>query len=300
MFQATSMLFIYVETPLHAGAGRGLGIVDLPIQRDRTTGYPIVHASGLKGSLRAKCESRMNNTEWLAIFGPEKPQEASEHAGALSTGDARTLLFPVRSLAGVFAWVTCVDALARFRRDAAMVGLPVGWPADLPAPADNTCWVNSSTLKAGDSVVLEEYSFTADESQATKVADIGQWLADNALPKTTEYDYWRKALPAKLCILPENAFRDFVLYATEVQTHVSLNKETKTAEGKALWMAENLPPDTLLYAPLMATKARRTGVELSADQIMSKLANAGLNRLQLGGDETTGQGVVALRIAGGA
>mgnify|MGYP000669322062 CR=1 FL=1 len=37
MFQATNLLFIYVETPLHAGSGRGLGSVDLPIQRERIT-----------------------------------------------------------------------------------------------------------------------------------------------------------------------------------------------------------------------------------------------------------------------
>ena len=37
-----SMLFLYVETPLHAGSGRGLGTVDLPIQRERATGYPMI------------------------------------------------------------------------------------------------------------------------------------------------------------------------------------------------------------------------------------------------------------------
>ena len=35
----------------------------------------------------------------------------------LRMGDARLLLFPVRSLRGVFAWVTSLDALERFARD---------------------------------------------------------------------------------------------------------------------------------------------------------------------------------------
>jgi CRISPR-associated protein Cmr4 len=171
------MLFIYVETPLHAGTGRGLGAVDLPIQRERTTGYPIIQASSLKGRLRAASDPNLNpqvgltKAEHLAIFGPETGN-ASDHAGALSTGDARILLFPVRSLAGVFAWTTSVDALARFLREAHMVGLSVNWK--LPSEPDkNTALVSGDALIAGGSVVLEEFSFTPDKSQADMVQAIG-------------------------------------------------------------------------------------------------------------------------------
>src|SRR5581483_9391137 len=121
MFEATALLFIYVETPLHPGSTRGLGAVDLPIQRERTTGYPIVQSSSLKGRLRAEAGSRLTTEEVEAVFGPET-ERAGDHAGALSTGDARLLLFPVRSLAGVSAWTTSVDLLARFRRVATLAG----------------------------------------------------------------------------------------------------------------------------------------------------------------------------------
>jgi CRISPR-associated protein Cmr4 len=304
------MLFIYVETPLHAGTGRGLGAVDLPIQRERTTGYPIVQASSLKGRLRAAARGKskdnptseekqqgwLSSHEFLAIFGPET-DNASDHAGALSIGDARILLFPVRSLAGVFAWTTSVDALARFRREAQMVGLTVDW--ELPAEPDkNTALVSGDALIAGGSVVLEEFSFTPDTDQADqadKVRAIGQWLENNALPQTG-YDYWKRALQQKLCILPEDAFRDFVLYGTEVQTHVQLDPSSKTVK-EGPWTTENLPVDTLLYAPLMATKSRASGVNLSGQQVLAKVKGLGLVYTQLGGDETTGQGMVALRFA---
>ncbi len=294
MFTAKSMLFIYVETPLHAGTGRGLGAVDLPIQRERTTGYPIVQASSLKGVLRAETKGRLpNNDEWLAIFGPETAN-ASDYAGALSTGDARILLFPVRSLAGVFAWVTSCDALARFLREAEMVGLKPGWPLP-PAPGKDIALVNGTALQAGDSVVLEEFSFTPDTSQADAVKAIGEWLAKNSLPQTG-YDYWKAALPAKLCILHEDAFRDFVLYGTEVQTHIKLDPDRKTVQSGALWTTESLPVDSLLYAPMMATPARG-GASLSGQEVLQKVTGPGLTRAQLGGDETTGQGMVALRFA---
>ncbi|GIV72688.1 MULTISPECIES: type III-B CRISPR module RAMP protein Cmr4 [Caldilinea] len=302
MFEARSMLFIYVETPLHAGTGRGLGAVDLPIQRERTTGYPIVQASSLKGRLRAAAKGNLPDNEWKAIFGPET-NNASDHAGALSIGDARILLFPVRSLAGVFAWTTSRDALARFLREAHMVGLSVDW--ELPAEPDrNTILVSGDALIAGGSVVLEEFSFTPDTNQADqadKVRAIGQWLADNALPQTG-YDYWKQALPNKLCILPEDAFRDFVLYGTEVQTHIKLDPDKKTVQSGALWTTESLPVDTLLYAPLMATKSRtknKEEVDLSGQQVLAKVKGLRLVYTQLGGDETTGQGMVALRFSDG-
>ncbi len=52
MFKKALPFFIYVITPLHAGTGQELGIVDLPIQRERHTGFPKIEASGLKGSIR--------------------------------------------------------------------------------------------------------------------------------------------------------------------------------------------------------------------------------------------------------
>jgi CRISPR-associated protein Cmr4 len=116
MITETTMLYLYVETPLHAGTGSGLSSIDLPIQRERTTQYPMIQGSSIKGKLRAVGEDAGLPVDIL--FGP--PAESgrgSEHAGALIAGDARILLFPVRSLNGVFAYTTSYDVLSRFRRD---------------------------------------------------------------------------------------------------------------------------------------------------------------------------------------
>jgi CRISPR-associated protein Cmr4 len=56
MFQQTKTLFLVCETPLHAGSGDSLGIVDLPIQRERHTQFPKIEASSLKGALREAFE----------------------------------------------------------------------------------------------------------------------------------------------------------------------------------------------------------------------------------------------------
>lgn len=322
MFTAKSMLFFCVETPLHAGTGRSLGTVDLPIQRERSTGYPIVQASSIKGRLRAETNPdpksgsapkyRLPKDEWLIIFGPEPPDsekqgepQPSEFGGALSTGDAHILLFPVRSLAGVFAWVTCVDVLARFRREAASIGLKLDDGEKgkfiLPAEPDknSATTVNKKLWADGKNIVLEEFSFTGKEEAS--LAPLAKWLANHVLPPAAEYQYWHDHFADKLCVLPENAFRDFVLYGTEVQTHIALDSATKTVKSGALWTAESLPVDSVLYAPVQATPPRKPKASLAdGTAILNAVRNTGLTRLHLGGDETTGQGIVALHFEGGA
>ncbi|HLY31875.1 MAG TPA: RAMP superfamily CRISPR-associated protein, partial [Ktedonobacterales bacterium] len=51
-YEAAALLFLYTETPLHAGTGASLGIVDLPIQREVHTQYPMIQGSSVKGALR--------------------------------------------------------------------------------------------------------------------------------------------------------------------------------------------------------------------------------------------------------
>ena len=68
MFEAAAMVYVYVETPLRAGSGRSLGAIDLPLQRERLTGYPIVQASSLKGRLRAEARGFVGGdatVDWL-------------------------------------------------------------------------------------------------------------------------------------------------------------------------------------------------------------------------------------------
>jgi CRISPR-associated protein Cmr4 len=288
MFEAKTMLYVYVETPLHAGSGRALGNVDLPIQRERVTGYPIVQASSLKGRLRAAGEGMPH---FEAVFGPDT-ENADKHAGALSPGDAKVLLFPVRSLAGVFAWTTSVEVLQRFRRDAKMVGIEPGWST--PEPLEEKALISSGDLQAGGKVVLEEFTFTPNVEPI--VQEIGQWLAENALPQTDEYAYWRQELPKRLVILPNDDFRDFVTFSTEVATRIKLDPETKTVD-EGPWSEEYLPTDTLLYAPLMATPSRKPDEKLNGHEVLNAVKGLNLTRTQLGGNETVGRGSVYLRIA---
>jgi CRISPR-associated protein Cmr4 len=70
MSMETTMLYLYVETPLHAGVGSGLSNIDLPIQRERPTQYPMIQGSGIKGKLRATAEDVIKDEAIInALFG---------------------------------------------------------------------------------------------------------------------------------------------------------------------------------------------------------------------------------------
>jgi CRISPR-associated protein Cmr4 len=335
MFEKSEMLYLYVETPLHAGSGGSVGVVDLPIQRERVTHYPLVQASGIKGKLRAEAyewkpfvdrreqikatitkrqdesdeqfrrrsenEARKQAAKQLGlevVFGPEG-DEAQEHAGALSPGDARLLLFPVRSLVGVFTWTTSRNVLARFKRDLQAAKKSVSWTLD-NLPDNGKAWtVDDKSVVAGGKVVQEEFSF--DAQPHTDVRTLARWLADNAFPQSDDYKYFRDKVQTNLVILPEDAFRDFTRFATEVVTRIRIDQSRGTVAEGALWTEEHLPSDTLLYAPLHASRPRTDNTPnnlKSARDVLKFVDGLNLDRIQLGGDETVGRGIVKLRIGG--
>jgi CRISPR-associated protein Cmr4 len=57
-----TLLFLYAESPVHAGADTSLGAVDLPIQREAGTGLPVIWGQSLKGALRSHFREVWNGT----------------------------------------------------------------------------------------------------------------------------------------------------------------------------------------------------------------------------------------------
>jgi CRISPR-associated RAMP protein, Cmr4 family len=311
VFEKAAMLFLYCETPVHAGTGASLSIVDLPIQRERITGLPIVQASSLKGVLRAEVERLKGKQIAEALFGPET-QRAHEHAGCVSPHDARLLLFPIRSLVGVFAWATCPFVLERFKREMIAAGFQIGWQVPNPANRHQALVAHDDTIVADGKVVLEEFAFEKQKDDSAE--QIANWLRDNAFPQSGEYEDFRKWLPKRFVILPDDAFRDFTQLATEVIARIRLKPETKTVAEGALWTEEHLPSETLLYAPIFVSKPLapkdtvpdefKENNEPSAAKVLEFLKGLTtpntdkpyLDRLQIGGDETVGRGIVKVRL----
>lgn len=310
MFKKAKIMFMYTETSLHCGSGSSLGVVDLPIQREKYTDFPVCQASAIKGSVREWFEESFkgndeNEKKIVYTFGPDfEKGDGEAFAGAATFTDGRILLFPVRSLNGVFAYTTSPFVLSRFKRDASMTDENITW--NVPKKDHNKVLgiKNSGVQVSGQNkIVLEEYTFDFEENDDVK--NIAAWLSQNALPKDEEYnEFWRKKLKTDLIVLPDDVFRDFVKLSTEVQARIRINNETKTIDKGALFYEEALPSDTLLYSIVMShdpacDSSKRPDKLKDYNDVITFLSKLDGKRLQLGGDVTIGRGILNLNVLNG-
>ena len=264
-----AMLGLLAETSIHPGAGRSMGVVDLPVAREASTHYPVLVGSSLKGALKDKA----------AEVAPRDVNErfgSQERAGDLLVADARLLLLPVRSLTTAFRWVTCPHLVERYARDLRRAGL-----TPPPAPVVNRDEVLTTRREEadGDSLFLEERQFTvAGEPDDALVSSIEPLLlhADT-----------RGRLKSQLAVLHDDDFAWFVRYGLALQARNVLDDETK--QSKNLWYEETLPPDTVMHALIAA----RTPAALAT---VSALFPEEDPYLQAGGNETVGQGWFAVSV----
>lgn len=366
MFDHAVMLFLFAESPLHPGSGSTATAIDLPIQREAHTRLPLNQSSGLKGALRDECcpvslddykrlkdLRRQNETTkpghadyakrkeleekvipWEIIFGPDTDR-AGDHGGCIAPSDARLLLFPVRSVEGVFAWMTCPLALARFARDLSRMNIP-GAPLEelttlvLQPVADEKCLItNQSDVAiavgtdnvARREVVLEDFCFEAYDSQendnaqvkrVTALATLAKWVALNCI--SPEDNYFQGRMEHSIVLVSDTVFRDFTMHSTEVVARNKINDETGVVAGGALWNVENLPSETLLYSIVPAMRPANLDHVLSnwgfEGQDKPKIAltdsasiasqfkkwiDDRVQYMQIGGDQTIGRGFVSVR-----
>lgn len=300
MFEQSRLLFLYAVTPVHMGAGQAIGVIDNPIQRERHTNHPNMAGSGLKGAIRHHLGTSWEKPLVNRIFGPET--DSSDYAGAISFGDAQLVAFPVRSLKQAFVYAVSPVTLARLKRLATLAKVNADW--DVPSVESDKCCVTDKRVLSNDKLVLEAFEYDVEDSASTVLKTVAAWLADNALPQDAAHQYFRDKIKTDLVLLPDDAFSHFVENATVVEPHVRINDDSGTAAEGGLFYTENLPPESLLIAPVFASierfhKEKKPQESMNAEQVMGKLAGALDKQLvQVGGDATTGRGQVVLHFAG--
>lgn len=281
-------------TSLHPGAGAAVGAIDLPIQREKHTSWPMMQSGGVKGVFRDAARAGVNgpdpdrDPDLTAVFGPTTA-DAGEYAGALVVSDARVLLFPVRSLKGVCAMVTCPSALRRYAADQKLAGLtPISPPNQEPASDPAEAWCTDS----------QALFYAANGTQQAVLADVAlrhesqnQWSAiAPALATLAEESVDR------LVVVADDIFSWFVRFHTEVIARNSLDDGTKTVKRGALWNEEYLPPQTVMYSVLLADRVYSSHpvdvLAKSTEWIDGKV-------LQFGGDASTGKGLCRVTLIGG-
>ncbi|GAB1385127.1 hypothetical protein MASR1M59_02750 [Melaminivora sp.] len=126
-------------------------------------------------------------------------------------------------------------------------------------------------------------------------------IARRALPEGEAYQFFRDKLASDLVLLSDTDFGYFAQNAMLVEPHVRIDHETGTADDGGLFYTENLPPESLLIAPLMASKTRSGKQEqlLQAEEVLARISPLLQGRLlQVGGDATTGRGLVLTKVEG--
>ena len=271
----TAMLGLLAETPVHPGAGSGMGVVDLPVAREASTDYPVLVGSSLKGALRDKAEGAVA-AEAIEADVVQDRFGSPEHAGDLLVSDGRLLLLPVRSLTTSFRWVTCRHLLERYRRDLDRAVLE-------PRP-DVPDVKQGDVLATGNgSLFLEERQFTI---RGVPTDDLVNTIAPCVL-----HDETRRRLGDRIAILDDDDFAWFVRYGLCIQARNVLDKDG-SKRSRNLWYEETLPPDTVMYALVMG---RSDGVLETLDTLFPETDPY----LQVGGNETVGQGWLAVRVRRG-
>lgn len=273
---------------MHAGSGNDLGVIDLPIQRERHTSFPKIEGSSLKGSLREAFETKFTNDEerkkiHLAFGFDDKTQNegagvkahfvnGKQFQGALGFTDARLLLFPVKSMKGVFAWITCERVLEQFKKDLELTDCKY----EMENPPVNTVPLHCGLIVSGEHLVLEEYSFkmTKDTDANGKTTKLASWLADLLFEKGS---YWHSHLSKNLVVLTNDAYSDFVNLSTEVLTRTKINNERGTVQDGALFTEEYLPAESILYSLVLFSPLFHNAIII--EPFMGYIKDQGLDNL---------------------
>ncbi len=292
------LFFVHALTPLHAGTGQGVGVIDLPIAREKATGIPYLPGSSIKGVLRDASLST-DKSQTVGVFGPDT-DAASEHAGALQVADARLLALPVRSLLGTFAWVTSPLLLRRFQRDGEYAAGAVALPDTIPTPASvgkclvhsDSCALTEKPAKQGDAkmVYLEDLDLQAEND-----ANANVWakaIADSVLGKDSE---WGKLFQVRFCVVHDDVLGFLLETATEVVARIKLQDDTKTVQRGGLWYEEALPAESILVGIFAAQEIKKSGATPAAafEHLESLLAKP----LQFGGNATVGRGICRVYVS---
>lgn len=281
-----SILKMYAVTPCHAGCGASSGIVDLPIQRERHTQWPVIQASGMKGAMRSHFDRFKTNIKDQAqikdfdkitdyIFGSEK----SEFAGSLSVSDAKILAFPMRSNCAPFVWITCPAVLKRLSRDLILAKKERPDLKALDSLTEGTAWCVAGNLSG--QVLLEDMEVKIEDGSATikAIAPLLQYLTD----------------AYNLLIVRDEIFNYGVTSCTQVMAQIKINQATGTTQDGSLRYQEELPPDSIMYCVILWGASRDAENSVKADTIRQFLEKDVMaSHLQVGGDETLGRGIFEL------
>jgi CRISPR-associated protein Cmr4 len=304
VYKLSKPLIFISNTPSHVGAGSDLGVVDLPIQRERYTNFPKYEASSVKGSIKDAFYQQVKRKATFPLFGTITEQMVQDvfgkdneanHISALAFTDARILLFPVKSFKNVFTWITCPKILSRFKQEMKLCGIEI--PYSSGAEVENTVPYDSDSLTNNRRLVLEEYLIN-NVHPNNECSQWAHWFSEHLFPHLDEHQYWRDKMKHDFAIVADDVFEHFVMLSTDVVTRVRIDKTKGIVEEGALFTEEYLPADSILYSLAVASSVLKPEKEAIAHEmfnsevgVMQFFVEVLPKVIQIGGNETIGKGI---------
>ncbi len=300
MYKNAETFYFKAVTPIHAGTGQDLGIVDMPIQRESHTNIPKIEASSLKGSIKQQLLIA-NNGERVNIERLLGKDKDNDKASIISITDAKLLFFPVRSAINVYSLITCPFVLKRYYDDLEFTCTNDQNRIKLSnfieqlekcIPLDTGEYLSFKDNKNDEKMYLEEYEYIAKNPNI----ELKEKFI-NSFKGT--FEHLLKENIKRVLILSDEDFIDMVSMYTEIITRNKIDIETGVAKGTALFQEEYLPAESILYF-----------IALAREEFKESKANNGLNDLndlnefskflekenyfQVGGNGTIGKGFIKL------
>lgn len=324
MYTERRIMFLWAETPVHAGSGSSVEFIDLPIQREVFTELPVIHGQSIKGSIREhlynkskKQNSQVNQKVIEQLFS----SEGSDFAGAISITQARVLAFPVASLKGVFVYATSPLVLNLFARD--IERLDQNFAEKLiktsstsqtrtacasqnlaekliktPIPNFDEAYTASDKVVENSQLILSQFCFKA--TVKPEVKEIAEKLSDIIFSNDSNLSYWKGLFTNNFVLLNDTTFKHLTKIKTELVYRTKINYETGTVTKGGLWTEEYLPAETILWCNIFASDPlnKVEGGLSTATEVADYLKNIGLKYITIGGDQSVGKGFVRLSFYG--
>ncbi|WP_096635666.1 type III-B CRISPR module RAMP protein Cmr4 [Clostridium cochlearium] len=290
MFQNVNQIIIKAITPIHAGMGRTLGLIDMPIQKEKHTGIPKIEGSTIKGCLRELYRIKNQGGNIDKLFGPEKGEDS---ASILGFTDAKLLFYPIITLEGIFAYVTCPYLLNRYFQDEILKKQIENQIEDekpdknmfLEELQEGKCIILDKDNEHNTSIVLDEYYFQENKYYFTNNEEV----LKNLDLKNFNLNKSKKAV-----IISDNDFIEIITLCREVITRNKINHDTGTVAKSSLFSEEYLPSETILYTLLL-----KNGIKDNMGDLYKKYLKEFPKFAQIGGNFTIGKGIVEMSVIGG-
>ena len=282
------LLYLYAESPVHTGAADSADVLDLPVQREAATGYPVIWGQSLKGALRqAARDSGWRRDRVNAVFGSDIEDQGPDRGttpGVLAVGDAQLVAMPVPALRRTFAWLTSDIALGRLARKYSALGRD---PLPVPRVAQDAGRAADGEWTASDSEVLGSCLVSLGDAADEQLAAWADLLAADALGETAGFAPFAGKIRSDLIMAGSSIAPTLLRECTEQAVRVQLARDSKTVQNGPFY-SEYLPAETIMAAALTLRGAGGDAEGNRAD--IRRLLHGQL--LRIGGDETLGKGLM--------